>query len=303
MDYSDYILVGFGDCMTFGQGASEYTYEEHKSSIAELSQAHFNYAEDCNKNSYLKMLEEKMGFKTSINLALPGLSNERTGWYIENFLKNADKNKKYFILVGMSYTDRETLLVQNNDTHYPIDFWRGHAREDLLNKNKASNGKFNPAMLELKQSFWDDYYTHIKTKEKFALDYMKTFDNIYYMLASSRVKFLVFDMLSDFDYKVDRGEYNIKIVPTMHERNLIKKTNMPSLLSDTIKIFTERNRYRKYYMHYTYYGNEVVSNMEKYVLVYGASKGITVTECDGPVNKNGHQIICNKLSEHINGLY
>lgn len=284
MDYSDYILVGFGDCQTYGQFANDITFLEHKR--RNNTEGHYNYSVDCHNNSYIKLLEKKLGFKDSINFSSPALCNDRTSWYIDMFLNNI-KHEKYLVLVGLSYMERKTLFVENNDgSNYPLGIWEGHAEQDIKNKKQASGGKFNPSISELKNTFWDQYFRYMRNDLNIITDHMQTFDYIYYMLSDSNIKFIMFDMLSTLDFDIFNDKCNFNISQTNHEKNISRNTELFTSLNNRINYFFEKNKKRKYYVNFTEY--DQYPNLTEYL------------------NKDGKLLqkeLCNFLSEKIDELF
>lgn len=98
--YSDTILVGVGDSYVLGQ------YEKDIGTTPKS-------LESCHQRSFIKKLEQCVGFESSINLSAPGGSNKRSIRKVVEFLTNDyDPNKKYFLIFGITSVSR---------TEWPID--------------------------------------------------------------------------------------------------------------------------------------------------------------------------------------
>ena len=98
--YSDTILIGVGDSYVLGQ------YEKDIGAVAKS-------LESCWQRSFIKKLEQVVGFNSSINLSAPGGSNKRSIRKVLEFLTNDyNPNKKYTLIFGITSLSR---------TEWPID--------------------------------------------------------------------------------------------------------------------------------------------------------------------------------------
>lgn len=98
--FSDTILIGVGDSYVLGQ-------YENDMGVTPKS------LESCWQRSFIKKLEQCVGFESSINLSAPGGSNKRSIRKVLEFLTNDyDPNKKYILIFGITSLSR---------TEWPID--------------------------------------------------------------------------------------------------------------------------------------------------------------------------------------
>ena len=117
MNFSEYTLLSVGDSFTFGQGTIQFpTIIQGISENADDEQRQ-EWKKACNSNSYVKHIETQLNFKQSINLALPGCSDELSLINLEMWLKKNPK-EKVFLLFSLTDPQRQIFFDKEGRTDF-----------------------------------------------------------------------------------------------------------------------------------------------------------------------------------------
>ena len=117
MNFSEYTLLSVGDSFAFGQGTVQHpTFIQGKGADSDDKQRQ-EWKKVCNSNSYVKHIETELNFKQSVNLALPGCSDELSLINLETWL-NKNPKEKVFLLFSLTDPQRQIFF----DKQKQIDF-------------------------------------------------------------------------------------------------------------------------------------------------------------------------------------
>ena len=117
MNFSEYTLLSVGDSFAFGQGTVQHpTFIQGISADSDDEQRQ-EWKKVCNSNSYVKHIETELNFKQSVNLALPGCSDELSLINLETWL-NKNPKEKVFLLFSLTDPQRQIFF----DKQKQIDF-------------------------------------------------------------------------------------------------------------------------------------------------------------------------------------
>ncbi len=117
MNFSEYTLLSVGDSFAFGQGTVQHpTFIQGISANSDDEQRQ-EWKKVCNSHSYVKHIEKELSFKQSVNLALPGCSDELSLINAEAWL-NKNPKEKVFLLFSLTDPQRQIFF----DTEKQVDF-------------------------------------------------------------------------------------------------------------------------------------------------------------------------------------
>ena len=117
MIFSDYTLLNVGDSFAFGQGTVEHYHIKFGLEADYIDSIRQEWKSKCNSNSYVKHIEKELEFKQSVNLALPGCSDELSLINAEAWL-NKNPKEKVFLLFSLTDPQRQIFF----DNKKQIDF-------------------------------------------------------------------------------------------------------------------------------------------------------------------------------------
>lgn len=255
MNFSEYTLISLGDSFTFGQG----TYMDGISSIPELMKSkrysHADYRNNCNSKSYTKVLEKTLGFKKSVNLGNPGICNERILLNLREVLRNKTKDQKFFICVNLTSPQRFSLVQSNpitknygmytirpSDINARIEFDKNdlHLEREVLHHNGPKN-------------LWDNYFTYIDVSENVLHRHIQLMSSLTDVLNHSGCPFIMFDILNDTDYHLDKHNINITFEPKEYD-NCLHAPNRAgvefNLLSNYFSAYCDLIKRQPHYFNY-----------------------------------------------------
>ena len=117
MNFSEYTLLSVGDSFAFGQGTVQHpTFIQGISANSDDEQRQ-EWKKVCNSHSYVKHIEKELSFKQSVNLALPGCSDELSLINAEAWL-NKNPKEKVFLLFSLTDPQRQIFF----DKEKQVDF-------------------------------------------------------------------------------------------------------------------------------------------------------------------------------------
>ena len=268
MNFSDYTLVSFGDSFTFGQGAGKDTREsliqKNPDSIAGWQ---IEYRNQSNENSYTRFISDELKFKNYLNAANPGASNGSILFNLSRFL-TSNKDKKVFIIVGLTLPDREFYITKFNDrikddselsTRYLSEsVWSSNIPQALRNKRDK---ELYPPTLKLSDRWFNDYFGYWVNKENI---YFRSFNEIYTiikLLQESGHPHIVVDVINDLNKIIDKN-FNIGF-SNLYDRNYEDRI-MDSAESLGLNNFSQSNKLKnENFLTTTYeiYKNELEQSM------------------------------------------
>ena len=117
MNFSEYTLLSVGDSFAFGQGTIEHYHVKHGLKADQTDFVRQEWKTKCNSHSYVKHIEKELNFKQSVNLALPGCSDELSLINAEAWL-NKNPKEKVFLLFSLTDPQRQIFF----DKEKQIDF-------------------------------------------------------------------------------------------------------------------------------------------------------------------------------------
>jgi hypothetical protein len=117
MNFSEYTLLSVGDSFAFGQGTVQHpTFIQGISANSDDEQRQ-EWKKVCNSHSYVKHIEKELSFKQSINIAIPGCSDELSLINAEAWL-NKNPKEKVFLLFSLTDPQRQIFF----DKEKQVDF-------------------------------------------------------------------------------------------------------------------------------------------------------------------------------------
>lgn len=117
MNFSEYTLLSVGDSFAFGQGTVQHPTIIQGISANSDDEQRQEWKKVCNSHSYVKHIEKELSFKQSVNLALPGCSDELSLINAEAWL-NKNPKEKVFLLFSLTDPQRQIFF----DTEKQVDF-------------------------------------------------------------------------------------------------------------------------------------------------------------------------------------
>lgn len=117
MNFSEYTLLSVGDSFAFGQGTVQHPTIIQGISADSDDEQRQEWKKVCNSHSYVKHIEKELNFKQSVNLALPGCSDELSLINAEAWL-NKNPKEKVFLLFSLTDPQRQIFF----DKEKQIDF-------------------------------------------------------------------------------------------------------------------------------------------------------------------------------------
>ena len=117
MNFSEYTLLSVGDSFAFGQGTVQHPTIIQGISADSDDEQRQEWMKVCNSHSYVKHIEKELNFKQSVNLALPGCSDELSLINAEAWL-NKNPKEKVFLLFSLTDPQRQIFF----DKEKQIDF-------------------------------------------------------------------------------------------------------------------------------------------------------------------------------------
>jgi len=140
MNFSEYTLLSVGDSFAFGQGTIEHYHANHGLKSDHTDAIRQEWKTKCNSHSYVKHVEKELNFKQSVNLALPGCSDELSLINAEAWL-NKNPKEKVFLLFSLTdpqrqiFFDKEKQLDFLNTFKYTsdknLDYYYGILNNDI----------------------------------------------------------------------------------------------------------------------------------------------------------------------------
>ena len=127
MNFSEYTLLSVGDSFAFGQGTVQHPTIIQGISADSDDEQRQEWKKVCNSHSYVKHIEKELNFKQSVNLALPGCSDELSLINAEAWL---NKNPKEKVFLLFSLTDPQRQIFFDNEK-----------QKDFLNTFKYTSDK------------------------------------------------------------------------------------------------------------------------------------------------------------------
>lgn len=117
MNFSEYTLLSVGDSFAFGQGTIEHYHVKHRLEADKVDAIRQEWKSQCNSHSYVKHIETTLGFKRSVNLAVPGGTDEFSLINAEMWL-NKNPKEKAFLLFSMTDPQRQIFFDKEKDTDF-----------------------------------------------------------------------------------------------------------------------------------------------------------------------------------------
>jgi hypothetical protein len=117
MNFSEYTLLSVGDSFAFGQGTIEHYHVKNGLGSDKVDSIRQEWKTQCNSHSYVKHIETKLGFKRSVNLAVPGGTDELSLINAEIWL-NKNPKEKAFLLFSMTDPQRQIFFDKEKDTDF-----------------------------------------------------------------------------------------------------------------------------------------------------------------------------------------
>ena len=331
MNYSDYTLVSFGDSFCFGQGiTAEADLTIHEARLKKFptnqqrKEARLAYKKECQKLAYTNKVEEKLGFKKSINCGLPGSSNKRTLTLLRNFTKN-NKNEKIFYLVGLTHATRDLIMtrperpkkVEWEGYDFVYNSWIAHkdtAWDTRVESQRPDIYNMPPSVLQRMLMYYRNDYTSI-------VDHVMVYDSIIEHLESTGKPYIIFDLMNDLPWEIKRmniinslrrtswaddllsdtpmlGFEDISGYITSHYEGLINKTNPRYLNYFTI---AEYNKFLGTDIEFN--DDRSPSNLMSYVKLFPGKLTKSPIPDDGHWNVKGHELAANLLVDWIRKHY
>ena len=140
MNFSEYTLLSVGDSFAFGQGTVQHPTIIQGISADSDDEQRQEWKKVCNSHSYVKHIEKELNFKQSVNLALPGCSDELSLINAEAWL-NKNPKEKVFLLFSLTdpqrqiFFDKEKQLDFLNTFKYTsdknLDYYYGVLNNDI----------------------------------------------------------------------------------------------------------------------------------------------------------------------------
>ena len=127
MNFSEYTLLSVGDSFAFGQGTVQHPTIIQGISADSDDEQRQEWKKVCNSHSYVKHIEKELNFKQSVNLALPGCSDELSLINAEAWL-NKNPKEKVFLLFSLTDPQRQI-------------FFDKEKQKDFLNTFKYTSDK------------------------------------------------------------------------------------------------------------------------------------------------------------------
>lgn len=106
MNFSEYTLLSVGDSFAFGQGTIEHYHVKHGLKADQRDAVRQEWKTQCNSHSYVKHIETTLGFKCSVNLAVPGGTNELSLINADTWISQ-NKQEKIFLLFSLTDPQRQ----------------------------------------------------------------------------------------------------------------------------------------------------------------------------------------------------
>ena len=218
-DWSDHILLSFGDSFTFGDGLLPYP-----TAIFEHYQAeHEIYGWKAKNLTYTKKLSEAMKFKGHVNFGIPGGSNQHSVRMLVEFLQqNPDLDRsKIFVLFGVTNIYRETISYTNkNNAILYRPFTAPHLAERLHLLSKEI--KTQEESLNVVTTLYHDM--------RMVYEYTSALRTLKEILQTQKIKYFIFDLINEFDYSsiANDPDYTNIIFPEFYisEKEQIEKYNL-----------------------------------------------------------------------------
>jgi len=117
VDFSDKILVAVGDSFVYGHLGDDLE------------------TESCHNRSWVKKLERLGNFKSSINLGVPGGSNQRSYRVLMDFLNDYGASEDYYVIFGITDISRFELPVSRDHGLFPLPALCPYERENDYQNN------------------------------------------------------------------------------------------------------------------------------------------------------------------------
>lgn len=246
-DYSDCILLSFGDSFTFGDGLLPSPMHNKKESYDQFTQKFKIYANNTKQLSYTKVLADKMGFKGYLNFGISGGSNSNSLRVLTDFLnQNSSLDpSKYFILFGLtsmyrdtiSYTNDKGAIVHKAETTYGLPY-NLHSYANHLSSNLEESLRMS------------EFFFH---KGRMFYQHLSILNALKIILDSYNARYMIFDIINDtnspkvFDEWTD---HETTAFPYFYDREKEIATQLGINYSNSLKETSGRLLSGKDFRHY-----------------------------------------------------
>ena len=209
MNYNEYTLVSFGDSFTFGQGSKLGAENDFTIPANQYSTERKRFKKVSNSGSYTKMIKTLLGFKSAINLGLPGASNKRTLTTIKDHTRRYGKENKFYI-IGLTDPGRDMLYTMDSGTKLYTSY-------DFL-YNNWSNERLTPKLKEIKNVLkisdmaMSEMLAYYFNNFTILLNHIIVYESIVDYLNSEDIPYVIFDITNDTPSSNDRYDVLNKIV-------------------------------------------------------------------------------------------
>lgn len=192
-DWSDHILLSFGDSFTFGDALFPQPPVDSQTLTETKYQKYYEYSKQCREHSYTRFVSNILRFKGHINFGLPGGSNNNSLRMLIEFLQqNPDLDRsKIFVLFGLTNIYRDSLSFTNKNGAY---IYRPFTASVLATQFHLSANNIKDAEQSLLVS---EVVFH---EMKMIYDYINLLRTLKEILEGQKIKYLIFDIVNDFDY-------------------------------------------------------------------------------------------------------
>lgn len=194
-DWSDHILLSFGDSFTFGDGL----LSPPNVKVDNMAIPYKTYATKTKNKSYTKILSDKMNFKGHLNFGIPGGSNSNSIRMLVEFLQQNPEldRSKIFVLFGFTNIFRDTMSYTNaNDAKIYRPF-TAPQMADTLHKSSV-NSKSGEDSYKISSIVFHEL--------KMVYDYLNQIRILKEIVESQNIKYLIFDLVNDFDYSTIKDD-------------------------------------------------------------------------------------------------
>lgn len=222
-DWSDHILLSFGDSFTFGDGLFPQPLVSSQTLVETKYQKYYEYTKQCRKHSYTRFVSNLLGFKGHINFGLPGGSNNNSLRMLIEFLQqNPDLDRsKIFVLFGVTNIYRDSLSFTNEKGAYIYRPFTAPLLVTELHDVSIHTKNVEESLLVSEIVFHE---------MKMIYDYINLLRTLKEILEGQKIKYIIFDIVNDFDYdsikKNPSYEYGLFNFFYDSEQEAVKQNNL-----------------------------------------------------------------------------
>lgn len=213
-DWSDHILLSFGDSFTFGDGLLPHPTTK----VDNMA-----YSTDTKNRAYTKILSDKMNFKGHLNFGIPGGSNANSVRMLVEFLQQNPEldRSKIFVLFGFTNIFRDTASYTNeNDAKLYRPFTAAQMADSLHKCSVNSSSKTDSYKIS----------SIVFHELKIIYEYLNQMRILKEIVESQNIKYLIFDIVNDFDYSTikDDPDYDHSLFHLHYpaEEDQVRKLNL-----------------------------------------------------------------------------